>query len=159
MATLAAVAKRWKIVLLGLAAVLAATGLGCAGGGADDYETSVVDARDRVDAALASLPLAESEEDFLDRLDKAGTITEDAAGELTDTNPPEEFQDENTRLVRHLRELSAALSGTAAQARDLGYDKILAGASGLNFESWDRVNAILRALSQQGLEVQPLARH
>jgi hypothetical protein len=162
-ATLAAVAKRWKILLPGLAAALAATALGCAGGGGSsstgEYETSVVDARDRVDSALANLPLAESEEDFIDRLDQAGTIIEDAAGELNDTDTPAKFEDENERLVSNLRQLSASLSGTADQARDLGYDKLLAGASGLNFESWDRVNAILRTLRQQGVEVQPLARH
>jgi hypothetical protein len=157
------VTKPWRIVLPGLAAVLAATVLGCSGGDGSpstaEYETSVVDTRDRVDSALATLPLAESEEDFLDRLDQAGTTIEAAAGDLNDADSPARFEDENERLVRNLRQLAAALRGTAGQARELGYDKLLAGAAGLNFDSWDRVNAILRALRQQGVEVQPLARH
>jgi hypothetical protein len=157
------VAKRWNIVLPIAAAVLVALSVGCAGGGdsssTKDYQASVVEARDRVDSALANIPQAESEEDFLDRLDQAGAVAKDAADELDDTAPPAEFADETKRLVRHLRELSASLEGTAGQARDLGYDQFLLGANGLNFESWDKVNAVFADLRRQGVEVEPLARH
>lgn len=155
-------AKHWKIVLPAAAAILVAIVVGCAGGGdssSEDYKTSVVDQRDRVDSALASIPQADSEEDFIDRLDQAGAITKDAADELDDTAPPAEFADETKRLARHLRELAASLEGTAEQARQLGYDQFLLGASGLNFDSWDKVNAALADLRRQGVEVQPLARH
>ena len=156
-------AKRWKIVLPGLAVVLAAVAVGCSGGGdassTEDYEASVIETRNRVDSALARIPQAESEEDFLDRLDEAGAISKDAAGELEDTATPEQFEDESKKLVRYLLQLSASLEGTADQARQLGYDKFLLGASGLNFESWDKVNAVFADLREQGVEVQPLARH
>ena len=155
--------KPWRVVLPGLAAVLAATVLGCAGGGstpsAAEYEESVVDTRNRVDSAMARIPLAESEEDFLDRLDAAGEDVEAAAGDFDDTGAPDRFEDESERLVLYLRQLSAALHGTAGQARDTGFDKLLSGAAGLNFESWDKVNAVLADLREQGVEVEPLARH
>ena len=156
-------AKRWNLVLPVAAAILVALSVGCAGGGdsssTEDYKASVVDARDRVDSALAGITQAESEQDFLDRLDQAGAIAKDAADELDDTKPPSEFADETTRLTRHLRELAASLEGTADQARDLGFDQFLAGASGLNFDSWDKVNAVFADLRRQGVEVEPLARH
>lgn len=155
--------KPWKIVLPGVATLLAASLFGCAGGGgspsAAEYEAAIVDTRDRVDSALARIPQAQSEDDFLDRLDEAGEVIEAEAGDLDDVGAPERFEDENERLIRHLRQLGAALHGTAEQARVTGFDKLLSGASGLNFESWDKVNAIFRTLRQQGVEVRPLARH
>lgn len=141
----------------------AATLLGCArdegAPTAEEYKASVVDTRDRVDLALAGIQEAKSESDFLDRLDAAGTVIDDAAGDLKAVGSPARFEDENARLVRHLRQLAAALQGTAGQARELGYDTLLTGASGLNFESWDAVNAVLGDLRQQGIQVQPLVRH
>lgn len=155
--------KRWKIVLPVIAATLVAALVGCSGGGdsasSQEYEESVVETRDRVDSALARIPQAESEDDFLNRLDQAGTIIEDAAGELDDVEAPDQFADESERLVRYLRQLSTALQGTAEQARQLGYDQFLLGAQGLNFESWDKVNAVFADLREQGVEVEPLARH
>ncbi len=155
-----AMRKPWKLVLP--ATLLAATLLGCGGGGSTsvaEYEAAIVETRDRADSALARIPEAKSEDDFLDRLDEAGEVIEAEAGDLDDVGAPERFEDETERLIRHLRELGAALQGTAEQARQTGFDKLLSQASGLNFESWDKVNAILRTLRQQGIEVRPLARH
>lgn len=157
-------AYRWNIVLPGVACILAAaTLLGCARDGgtptAEEYEASVVDTRDLVDFALARIQEATSEDDFLDRLEDAGASIDDAARDLDEAGAPARFEDENARLVRHLRQLAASLEGTAGQARELGYDTLLAGAAGLNFESWDAVNAVLGDLREQGVQVQPLLRH
>ena len=136
---------------------------GCGGDGdapsATEYEASVVNTRDRVDFALAQIQQAQSPDDFLARLEEAGSLIDEAAADFEDTGAPERFEDESERLARHLGELSAALAGTATQAREVGFEDLLAGASGLNFESWDRTNATLRDLQRQGVDVQPLQRH
>lgn len=154
--------KRSIILPAALAALLSSAVLGCAGGGAtsaEDYETAVVEARDRVDLALSRLSEATSEEDFLIRLEEASEAVEGAAANFADVSPPTEFEDESDRLVRHFRELAASLQGTADQARQTGFESMLRGVTGLNFESWDKANAVLRALRQQGVDVEPLARH
>lgn len=154
---------RWTLVLPGVASLLAAGLVACGGGGdsisVDDYEASIVDTRNRADQALARIQQAKSEDDFLDRLDEAGELIEDAAVDLRDEGAPARFEDETERLVRHLRELAEGLRGTAEQARAIGFDQLLTGAAGLNFEGWDKVNAILRTLRQQGIDVRPLERH
>ena len=149
-----------KIGLLCVACVMAAVG-GCGGGdpSAEEYEAAVVETRDRADSAMAQIQEAKTPDDFLDRLDEAGEQIESAALELDDEGSPDRFEDETARLVRHLRKLAAALHGTAGEARNLGFDKLLTGAEGLNFESWDAVNAVFADLREQGIEVEPLERH
>lgn len=158
-------ARRWQLLLAG-AVLLAAAAVAVATRGGDEatpsvqeYQASVVNTRDRVDFALAQLPEAQSEDDFLDRLDGAGSLVEEAADDFDDAGSPTRFEDESEELVRHLRQLSADLRGTAAQVRDIGFDKLLAGARGLNFPSWDHANAILAELREQGVEVKPIDRH
>lgn len=157
--------RRWLIAatLLGIAAVAGAVLVVAASGSdpasAAEYEAAVVNTRDRADFALASIQEAQSEEEFLDRLDEAGTLIEDAAGDLDDVVAPARFEDESERLVRRLSQLSADLRGTAAQAREAGFEDLLSGAAGLNFASWDAVNAILAQLRKQGVQVEPLGRH
>ncbi len=162
-----AVGKRWNLVFL-VAAVLVVAGVvvavaGFGGGGGpaskEDYEASVVNTRDRVDFALGRIAQAQSKEELLERMDEAASLIDDAAGSLADVNPPTEFEDETERLVRQLRQLSTDIQGTADQARVPGFDYILTGAAGLNFDSWDRVNAILAELAEQGIDVQPIGRH
>lgn len=149
-------------MLFCLACIVAVLAAGCGGSetlSVKDYQVAVVDARDRADSAMGLMSQATSEEDFLARLDEAGSQIDAAAGDFKDKDSPKRFEDESARLVRHLRKLAAALHGTAGEARDLGFDKLLTGAAGLNFESWDAVNAVLADLRRQGIEVQPLARH
>lgn len=156
--------RRRTLLLLGLASVAAAIAVvgGCAGGGdptRQEYQASVVETRDEVDAALAQIQQATSEDDFLDRLEAAGARIDDAAGALDDAGAPQRLEDENTKLVRALRGLGSELEATAGQVRDLGFERLLGGAAGLNFESWDTVNTILGRLRKQGIAVQPLERH
>jgi hypothetical protein len=162
-ATLAAVTNRWKIVLSVVATVVAAVLVGCAGDGdspsTQEYEATVIETRDRVDSAMAHMQQATSEDDFLARLDEAGSLVNEAASDFDDSAAPERFEDESERLVGALRALAIDLRATAEQARDLGFDLLLGGASGLNFDSWTKVNTILGDLREQGVEVQPLGRH
>jgi hypothetical protein len=163
------VGKRWNLVLLGLVVVAAALAavaiLGFGGGGSGDtlstaeYQTAVVNARDRVDFAFERVSQSSSEEELLQRMEESGAVISDAAGELDDVSPPEQFEDANKRLVRQMRQLSADLEGTAAQAREVGFESLLSGAAGLSFDSWDVINTILGELAEQGVEVEPLERH
>lgn len=155
--------RRLTLLLLGVASVAAAIAVGGCGGGGEpsrqEYQASVVKTRDEVDAALAQIQQATSEDDFLDRLEAAGARIDDAAGSLDDAGAPTPLEEENKKLVRALRGLGSELEATAGQVRDLGFETLLGGAAGLNFESWDTVNTILGRLRKQGIAVQPLERH
>ena len=158
-------ARRWQLLLAGAVLLAAVAVIVAIRGGDDaspsvkDYQASVVNTRDRVDFALGQLPEARSEDDFLARLDEAGSLIKEAADDFDDAGSPTRFEDASEELVRHLRQLSADVRGTAAQVRDIGFDKLLAGASGLNFPSWDKANATLAELREQGVDVKPIGRH
>ena len=124
----------------------------------EDYQTAVVNTRDRVDFALGRLSKAQTLEDLLDRMDEAAETIDDAAGDLDNLAAPTELTSPHERLVDQLGQLAADVQGTADQARVPGFEDILNGAAGLNFESWDKINAILMELRRQGIEVEPLAR-
>lgn len=125
----------------------------------EEYEAEVVRNRDRVDFVLGRLSTAQSLEELLTRMDEAADTIDAAAGDLDDGTPPEALEDEHGRLVLQLETLSDDIQGTANQAREPGFESILLGAAGLSFDSWDEINAILKELRAQGVEVQPLSRH
>ena len=149
---------------IAVAAIVATAVFGCGFGGDDsstsqaDYQIAVVNTRDRVDFALARLSKAMTLDEFLDRMDEAAETVDDAAGDLDDLGAPRRLADPHERLVDQLGELATDLQGTADQARVPGFEDILLGAKGLNFESWDEINATLADLHQQGIRVEPLAR-
>ncbi len=154
-------------LVLAAVVVAAAVAIGIAGltlGGdegtasKEDYELTVVNTRDRTDFALGGLSRAQSLEELLERMDEAAAAVDSAAGDLDGAGVPETFEDETERLVEQLRMLAVDVQGTADQARVPGFEDILQGAAGLNFESWDKINAILAELRRQGIDVQPLAR-
>jgi hypothetical protein len=156
----------WVVVAAVVAAVaIAVAVVGLALGGSDgptsqeDYQAAVVNARDRTDFALGRLSRAQSVDELLERMDEAAATVRGAAGELDDQGAPEGLEDETDRLVRQLNTLAEDVQGTADQARVPGFEQILFGAGGLNFESWDRINAILVELREQGVVVEPLQRH
>ena len=91
-------------------------------------------------------------------MDEAADTIDDTAGDLDDVGVPSDLEDPHERLVDQLRRLAADIQGTADQARVPGFEDILQGAAGLNFESWEEINAILAELRRQGIEVDPLAR-
>lgn len=160
--------RTWLVIAAVAAAAAVAVGVGVVGfalGGSDqpsssaEYEAVVVQTRDRVDFVLGRLSTAQSLEELLTRMDEAATTIAAAAGDLDEVTPPEALEDEHGRLVSQLEALSADVQGTANQAREPGFEDILLGAKGLNFPSWDAINAILGELQEQGIGVQPLSRH
>ena len=150
----------WAVAV---AAVVAIVAVGCGLGGDDsatsqeDYQTAVVNSRDRVEFALGRLSKAQTREAFLERMDEAAETVDDAAGDLDDLGAPSDLADPHERLVDQLGQLAADIQGTADQARVPGFEDIFQGAAGLNFESWDKINAILAEFRRQGIEVDPLA--
>jgi hypothetical protein len=156
----------WLVVGAVVAAVaIAVAVVGLALGGSEgstsveDYELAVVNARDRTDFAVGRLSRAQSLDELLERMDEAAAAIDGAAGALDDEGSPETFEDENEGLVRELHALADDVQGTADQARVPGFEDLLIGAAGLNFESWDKINAIFAKLRRQGIAVQPLTRH
>jgi hypothetical protein len=150
---------RTLIVAVATVAVVAA---GCGGGGGTsvaEYEDAVVTTRERVDSSLERVTQAQSLDDLLERMDQAAIAIEAGADDVDQTGSPEKFEDETKRLVTGLRQLSTDLEATAAQIRQPGFEELLTGLRGLNFESWTKVNRVLGELREQGIDVQPLARH
>jgi hypothetical protein len=148
------------MALLLLAALLAA---GCAGSGDDsseDFNASVVEARDTVDGALAHITDNPSgKEELLERMDDASAQIDVAAESLDRKEAPEGLDDERERLVKAFRQLAADLTQTAAQIRQPDFGGLLDGTQGLSFESWTDANQVLTQLKRQGVEVEPLGRH
>ena len=150
---------RALIVAVATVAVVAA---GCGGGGGTsvaEYEDAVVTTRERVDSSLERVTQAQSLDDLLERMDQAAIAIEAGADDVDQTGSPEKFEDETKRLVAGLRQLATDLEATAAQIRQPGFEELLTGLRGLNFESWTKVNRVLGELREQGIDVEPLARH
>ena len=128
------------IVLATVAVLLA----GCGGGGGQpsvrEYEAAVVSARDRTDYALARITRAQSKDELLNRMDDA-------------------YAADNDKLVMRLHGLANDVGLTADQVRLPGQENFLAGARGLSFENWDKVNLALASLVGEGIHVQLLGRH
>jgi hypothetical protein len=155
-------------IAVAVVAVLVAGGVVLAGlalGGEDsqssaaEYQVAAVQARDRVDFALGRLSKAQSLDELLERMDEAAAAIEEAAGALDENRPPETISDEHDRLVNQMETLSTDIQATADQARVPGFEDILFGAQGLNFDSWDAINAVLVKMKEQGVVVPPLSRH
>ncbi len=149
-------------------AVLVAGGVVLAGlalGGGDsqssaaEYQVAAVQARDRVDFALGRLSRAQSLDELTERMDEAAATIDGAAGELDGETPPQALADEHERLVEQIGVLAGDVQGTADQLRVPGFEDILTGAQGLNFESWDEINAVLVKMKGQGVVVPLLSRH
>ncbi len=155
----------WVVIgAVAVAAMVAIAAVGCGFGGDDsatsqgEYQTAVVNSRDRVEFALGRLSKAQTLDEFLERMDEAAETIDDTAGDLDDVNAPDDLADPHERLVDQLGRLATDIQGTADQARVPGFEDILQGAAGLNFESWDEINAILAEKGAQGIEVDPLSR-
>jgi hypothetical protein len=161
------VGRRAWIAIVAVAAVVAGGVVlaGLALGGSNDpsstqeYRAAVVQERDRVDFALGRLSRAQSLEELISRMDEASATIDGAGDELDGTAPPENLAEEHTRLVKQLGLLAQDVGSTADQLRDPAFSDLLMGAEGLNFESWDKINAVLEDMKKKGVVVEPLARH
>jgi hypothetical protein len=134
------------------------------GGGKDtttqaEYQSTVVNARNRIDYALERIAESQSIDELTNRLDEAGVLINDAAGDLDDTAVAGGLEDENLQLVTTLRSYSSALSGTAATLRDPSLAPALEGFNSLSYPQWNTVNRILAKMKRQGINVPPLYRH
>ena len=125
----------------------------------ESYQVVVVNARDRVDFAYARIAKSQSIDELIERIDEASVIVGDTASDLDDTGVPEGLDAQNEELVVALRAFSDVLAGTAAQFRDPTFAGTLPGITSLSFPEWDKVNAVLAELDEQGIEVEQLARH
>jgi hypothetical protein len=145
--------------LLG-AAVLAV--VGCAGGGAasaQEVEDEVVAARDRVDFVLAEVTRAQSKDEFLERMDDAAAVIDDAANDLDALEPRDQYAPGVDRLAASFAQLAFDVQATADQVREPGFGGLLEGVRGLSFESWNEANRALAALRRSGIDVGQLERH
>ena len=146
-----------------LLALLAALTMGLTACGGDDsadledYESSVVETRDRVDTALAGISEAQTRADFSKRMEQASVLIARAADDLGKAEVADGFEDETTDLTEALRALSNDLEKTAEQLRLT--PELFSTAEGLGFEGWTKANQVLRGLGQQGIAVEPISNH
>jgi hypothetical protein len=157
--------RTWMVAatLFGVAAVVAVVVAVAAKGSesvsAAEYETAVVQARDRLDSALSRIARPTSKEDLFNRIDDAGAVARTAGRRLDELSVDGELGEQNDELVRTLEDFSAELTGTADTFRDPAFSTTSDNIRTLNFPEWDKVNAVLGRLQDQGIDVQPLARH
>jgi hypothetical protein len=151
------------IAVAAAAAIAVVAGLVLIGGDGEtsreSYQSAVVNARDRVDFAYGRIARSESPADLIERIDDAAVAIGDTASDLEDAGVPDEFEDENDRLVRTLQKFSDSLAGTAAQFTDPSFAGTVTGITSLSFPEWDTANKILAELQEQGIQVEQLARH
>ena len=152
-----------RLFLLALCAslILTLASVGC-GGGNDvatraEFQEEVVGARDRVDFALARVPKAESLDEYIDRLEEAAVVVDDAASTLAEITPPPAFEPEATELENAFRQLAVDYDSTADQLRQT--PELLTGSAGFSFDSWDQANLALAGLAGKGLKVSVLQPH
>jgi len=153
------VIRRTLALALLSAVALAAAGCGETTTSVEDFEDAVVTTRERVDFALERITKAQTKEEFLSRMDEAAVAIDAGARDVEETGAAEGFDDEADRLVSGLHALSTDLEATADQIRQPGFENLLSGVRGLSFESWVKVNRALGDLREQGIDVQPLAKH
>jgi hypothetical protein len=157
--------RLWMIAatLFGVAAVVAVVVAVAAKGSESvstaEYETTVVQARDRLDSALSRIARPTSKEDLFNRIDDASAVARTAARRLDELTVDGELGKQNDELVRTLEAFSEELAGTAATFRDPAFSATSDNIKALSFPEWDKVNAILGRLQDLGVDVQPLARH
>jgi hypothetical protein len=122
-----------------------------------DFETQVVESRDRTDAALEHVTGARTWDDLIERIVLAGDAAEAASDDLAETGAPGELEDEARELRLALRALAEEILATAEALDDEAFEG--STVQGLEFENWNRVQRALAALRKQGVEVPPLERH
>ncbi|MBA2384847.1 MAG: hypothetical protein H0V68_09340, partial [Actinobacteria bacterium] len=104
---------------------------GCGGGSKDDFESDVVGARDRTDAALTQVTRAKSIDDLLERLRIAATEIRGAATDVREADAPDELADEEQGLEEALRTLSDEIVGVVETFTE--NQEAIANAQGFNF--------------------------
>jgi hypothetical protein len=149
---------RRLLPLLLVAFVAVASGCGGDAPTQEEFETQVQQTRDRTDGTLQNITTATSWDELLLRIRAAADETRAAAEQLDETGAPDGLEDEARELVISLRGLADELAATAdALEEETTFDE--QPVSGLDFAFWDRAQEALEALREQGVDVEPLARH
>jgi hypothetical protein len=160
---------KWPQILLiaavavGAAAVVAVAGLalGNGGGGGDasveEYETTLVKARNRLSFTLSGISTIQGPDDFFAVLDQSANVAASAATELEDAGVADGLEDENERLVKALRAFSTELEGTREELSDPELAGTLGSIRDISFEQFVVVNNVLADIREQGVDVPPLA--
>jgi hypothetical protein len=139
-----------------LAAVLLAGG--CGGGASkEQFQTDMVAARDRVDAALQQVTNASSVEDLFARLRIAAAEVRSASTDVAEADAPDGLDDEERALANTLRAFSDEIVSTVNTLEEL--EGAAAQTRGLNFAGWTKTQARLAALRKAGIQVPPLEKH
>jgi hypothetical protein len=125
-----------------------------------DYQATIVSARDRVDYAYAQITRADSVENLVERMDQAAAVIGAVSDDVGEAPVADGFETLNTKLASKLSQFSDSLAAAAAQFQDpssagFGLDQI----TSLGFTEWDDVNAILTSMQEKGLDVELLQRH
>jgi hypothetical protein len=129
---------------------------GCGGSSKEDFQTDVVAARNRTDAALTQIVRAKSLDDLLERMRIAATEIRGAATDVQDADAPDGLADETEGLEAALRTLSDELVATVGTFEE--NQEAISLAAGLSFEAWNTVQDRLADLREQGIAVDPLER-
>lgn len=132
---------------------------GCGGSSATkaDFRQDVLNARNKADAGLEQIVNATSVEDLLARMRIGAVEVRGAATDVREAGAPKELEDERQRLADRLRALSDEIAATVATLESFPGQAENTGA--LNFVQWDAVQAELKSLRKQGVNVPPLERH
>jgi Tfp pilus assembly protein PilP len=141
------------VAMLALSVVLLA---GCGGGSKEDFQSDMVAARNRTDAALTQIVRAKSIDDLLKRMRIAATEIRAASTDVQESDAPENLADEADGLQEALHGLSDDIVGTVDTFSE--NQEAISFAAGLSFESWDTVQARLADLRKAGIDVPPLER-
>jgi hypothetical protein len=152
-------------VALAAAAAVAVAGLalgddGDGGGGEaslEEYETTLVKARNRLSFTLAGLSTLQGPDDFFAQLDESANVADSAATELANAGVAEGLEDENARLVKALRAFSSELEGTREELSDPAFAGTLDTIKDISFQQFVVVNNVLADIREQGVDVPPLA--
>jgi Tfp pilus assembly protein PilP len=145
--------KRLSLAMLALTVLLLT---GCGGGSKEDFQSDMVAARNRTDAAITQVVRAKSLDDLLKRLRIAATEIRAAATEVQEADAPDGLADEADGLQQALHQLSDDIVGTVDTFE--ANQEAISLATGLSFESWDAVQARLADLRAAGIDVPPLER-
>lgn len=132
---------------------------GCGGSSATkaDFRQDVLSARNKADSGLEQIVNATSAEDLLARMRIGAVEVRGAATDVREAGAPKELEDERERLADRLVALSDEIAATVATLESFPDQAKNTGA--LNFVQWDAVQAELKSLRKQGVNVPPLERH
>lgn len=149
--------RRRLISFLGLLGVVSTLLIGCGSDiSREDYEAEVRKVRNRVDFALERIATAQTFNEVVRRVDQAGVETSKAAERLEEVGAPSDLDGEAEKLVSALEAFGDELRTTSEALGNSVGTNLGQQLSGLNFQTWNRVQTAFRGLQDQGIEVQPL---